>query len=84
MEYLVVEFGTIRRRVRVNGNPSGFTGDLLQLEAGTHLIALEPPADFDPPEQTILLKDTSALVPKRVTFVLRPPSPPPPASGTRA
>ena len=84
MEFLVVEFGTTRRRVRVNGNPSGFTGDLLQLEAGTHLIALDPPADFDPPGQTILLRGTSPLVPRRVTFVLRSASPPPPAAGARA
>ena len=70
MEYLVVRFGvpTDRRGVLVNGNPFGQTNTLIQIEAGTHTIALVPPPDFSPPSQTVVIADTSELAPFTVTF----------------
>jgi hypothetical protein len=67
MEYLVVHY-TTSRRVKVDGEFNGVTEVLIELEAGTHTVTLEPPPNFDPGEQTIVLQDTSALSPCEVTF----------------
>jgi hypothetical protein len=69
MEFLVVRFDT-SRRVLVNGNPFGLTNTLIQIDAGTHRIALAPPADFAPTAQTVLVKNTSPLAPLTVSFRL--------------
>ena len=70
MEYLVVRFGaqSDRRGVLVNGNPFGQTNTLIQIEAGTHTIALVSPPDFAPPTQTVVVTGTSELAPCTVTF----------------
>jgi hypothetical protein len=83
MEYLVVIFEA-RRRVFVNGNPSGFTNSVVQLDAGTHTITMEPPPNFSPISQTIVLQATSPLDPMTVTFHRLPASAIPPAVGTPA
>lgn len=73
-EYLVVHFtGSPRsRRVRIDGFFNGRTGDLIQLEAGTHTVSLGPPANFTPSRMTIKLKDTSELSPLEVIFAKIP------------
>jgi len=70
MEFLVVRFGapTVRRGVLVNGNQFGLTNTLIQIEAGTHTIALAPPPDFSPATRTVVIADTSELAPYTVTF----------------
>jgi hypothetical protein len=49
MEYLLVKAGD--RGVIVNGSPGEWrTNEILQLQEGTYLVTLAPPADFAPPE----------------------------------
>ena len=81
MEYLLVKF-ELSRRVLVNGNPFGFTNTVIQIEAGTHTVTLEPPPDFSPLAQTVRIANTSPLAPLTVTFHRLPPSAIPPAPGT--
>jgi len=69
MEYLVVHFAR-SRRVKVDGEFHGRTEELIELEAGTHTVTLSPPPNFTPPEQTVVLRETSALSPCEVTFAL--------------
>ena len=81
MEYLLVKFET-SRRVLVNDNPFGLTNTVIQIEAGTHTVALVAPPDFSPLAQTVLIANTSPLAPLTVTFHRLPPSAIPPAPGT--
>jgi len=67
MEYLIVRFRE-SRRVMTDGEYNGQTNTLLELEAGTHTVSLEPPANFTPKSLVLLLRGTSALAPKEVTF----------------
>jgi hypothetical protein len=69
MEYLVVTFPR-PRRVKVDDEFNGRTEDLIELEAGTHVITLGPPANFKPAEQRIVLKNTSELAPREIAFEL--------------
>jgi len=69
MEYLVVTFPR-PRRVKVDDEFNGSTGEVIELEAGTHVITLGPPANFKPTERRILLKNTSELSPREITFEL--------------
>lgn len=56
------------RRVKVDGLFHGRTGELLELEAGTHTVTLGPPPNFSPPERTIVLRETSPLSPRELAF----------------
>jgi len=69
MEYLRIRFPK-DRPVLVNGNPSGRTNIVIEIEAGTHTISLAPPPDFRPTEITVVLEpnQTSPLDPREVTF----------------
>jgi hypothetical protein len=68
MEYLVVRF--LRpRRVRIDAKFNGRTGELIELEPGTHVVSLGPPHHNYAPEQfTITLQDTSELSPHEINF----------------
>lgn len=69
MEYLKVNFPK-ERGVLVNGNQSGKTNLVIEIEAGTHTISLAPPPDFSPREINVILEpnQTSPLSPQEVTF----------------
>jgi hypothetical protein len=68
MEYLLVIFPE-SRRVIVDGFDLGQeTGEVIELEAGTHIITLGGPADFQPPERVVTLENTSVLEPLEVQF----------------
>lgn len=67
MEFLVVRFPR-SRRVLIDDEFNGRTGELIELEAGTHTVSLGPPANFAPPFQRIVLRNTSALEPREVAF----------------
>ena len=69
MEYLVVTFPR-PRRVTVDDEFDGSTGEVIEPEAGNHVITLGPPANFKPTEQRILLKNTSDLGPREIAFEL--------------
>lgn len=72
MEYLVVYFPR-PRRVLIDDEFNGRTEELIELEAGRHIVSLGPPYDnFKPDQYTIILKDTSELEPREVTFELKP------------
>jgi hypothetical protein len=73
MEYLVVRFPE-PRKVTVDGFISGATGTLLQVDAGPHTIALDPPTGYRPHRQTVVLVGTTALNPSVITFALDPSS----------
>ena len=82
MEFLIVLCsGT--RGIRVDDIPQGWTNTVLQLEAGDHDITLEPPGNFSPVSQHVLLENTSALDPYRIQFHLLPASAIPPSPGRR-
>jgi hypothetical protein len=69
MEYLLVNFPR-PRRVTVDDEFNGRTGEVIELEAGSHVVSLGPPANFTPDEQRIILKGTSELAPREISFEL--------------
>lgn len=71
MEYLVVHFPR-SRRVLIDDEFNGRTEELIELEAGRHIVSLGPPYDnFEPEQCAIILKDTSELEPREVSFELK-------------
>lgn len=71
MEYLLVHFPR-SRRVLVDDEFNGRTNELIELEAGRHTVSLGPPYDnYEPDEYIVILKNTSALDPREVTFELK-------------
>jgi hypothetical protein len=67
-EYILVVFDEIREVV-IDGNASGYnTGDVIELEAGTHTISLAGPGDFSPAEQDVNPSGTNAIDPLEVHF----------------
>jgi hypothetical protein len=71
MEYLIVRFPR-SRRVKIDDEFNGRTDDLIELEAGRHVVSLGPPYNFKPDEHTIILKGTAELDPREVSFDLVP------------
>lgn len=69
MEYLVVHFPR-SRRVKIDDEFHGCTEDLIELEAGRHVVSLGPPYNYTPDAHTIILKDTVELEPREVSFDL--------------
>lgn len=69
MEYLLVHFPR-SRRVLVDDEFNGRTDELIELEAGTHTVALGPPYNFTPTFRNVRLVDTSALTPREIHFDL--------------
>ena len=53
MEYLIVHFPR-SRRVKVDDEFNGRTDELIELEAGSHLVTLGPPDNFTPEERRIV------------------------------
>ena len=83
MEYLIVLFPETRG-VMVDDKVQGKTNIVLQLEAGDHDVTLEPPRNFSPTSQHIVLQNTAALDPCRITFHLLPPAAIPHSPGSPA
>lgn len=69
MEFLLVHFPR-SRRVVVDDVFSGRTEDVIELEAGTHVVSLGPPGNFEPASRKIVLRDTSPLTPLEMSFDL--------------
>lgn len=67
MEFLVVLFAR-KRRVQIDGEFTGSTNELIELEGGKHSVSLGPPANFTPASRTVNLRNTSALTPLTVAF----------------
>ena len=83
MEFLIVLFPE-SRGVRVDGALQGKTNVIMQLEAGDHDVTLEPPRNFSPVSQHILLENTAALDPYRIQFHRLPASAIPRSPGSPA
>lgn len=73
MEYLLVRFPE-SRGVRVDGVVQGWTNVTLELEAGDHDVTLEPPRDFSPVSQHVVLQNTASPDPCQITFHRLPPA----------
>jgi len=58
------------RVVYMDGQPYGRTGQLLTVQRGTHVFDLGQPLDYRPPQQLVLVQDTSMDAPgqKEVVF----------------
>ena len=69
MEYLIVHFPR-SRRVKVDDEFNGRTDELIELEAGSHVVTLGPPDNFTPYERRLVLKETSELEPREISFDL--------------
>ena len=69
MEYLLVHFPR-SRRVTVDDEFNGRTDEVIEIEAGRHIVSLGPPYNFTPESQTIILRDTSPIEPREVSFEL--------------
>ena len=67
-EYILVEFDE-NREVIIDETASGYyTGDVIELGAGTHTISLEGPKNFSPLEQDINPSGTSSIKPQPIPF----------------
>ena len=67
-EYILVEFDE-PREVIIDETASGYnTGDVIELEAGTHTITLEEPKNFSPLEQDVNPSGTSPIQPQKIYF----------------
>lgn len=69
MEFLLVHFPR-SRRVKVDDEFNGRTEEIIELEAGTHVISLGPPQNFKPGERKITLANTDPISPREVSFDL--------------
>ena len=68
-EFILVEFDEIRE-VIIDGNASGYnTGDVIELDAGTHTISMAGPENFFPKKQDVNPTETDPLKPKTLYFV---------------
>jgi hypothetical protein len=69
MENLLVHFPR-SRRVKVDDEFNGRTEELIELEAGKHVVTLGPPQNFKPTQQVVVLKNTTPISPREITFEL--------------
>ena len=68
MEYMKVVFSEVCE-VIVDGVVSGQqSGEIIELDAGHHVISLKVPLNYKPIEQEIILENTSVLDPMEVRF----------------
>ncbi len=67
-EYIIVIFYEIRE-VFINHEASGYmTGDVIELEPGTHTVSLAGESGFNPSEQDVTPSGTSPIKPLTVNF----------------
>ena len=67
MEYLLVKFQE-SRGVIIDGTSEGMTNQVLELETGTHSVTLEAPPDFTPDLHEFILRKTSVISPRIISF----------------
>ena len=85
-EFVTVTFPQ-RRRVFMDSQPMGFTGEMLTVETGFHDFDLGAPPDYAPPSHTVNVANTQPPRPMIVAFTptmmemaapsAAPPAPPP-------
>ena len=67
MEYVKVTYSTIRF-VYIDGEQSGYTNDVLRIDAGTHVFDLGKMANYKPPFWEVAVDQTTVLDPMVVAF----------------
>ena len=67
MEYLLVKFRE-SRGVIIDGISEGMANQALELETGTHSVTLEAPPDFTPELHEFILRKTSVISPRVISF----------------
>lgn len=67
MEYLLVKFAE-SRSVIVDEIIEGKTDQVLELEAGSHVVTLDGSPDFYPESREFILRNTSELSPREISF----------------
>jgi hypothetical protein len=67
MEHVTVIFPTLRR-VFIDGQDCGQTGEILRVAAGTHLFNLGEPSDYDPDAIMRQIAGTDPLLPQQIVF----------------
>jgi len=66
--FLLVEFDETRE-VIIDGFPSGYnTGEVIELDEGTHTITLSGPVDYTPVDQDVEASGLSPLDPEPIYF----------------
>ena len=68
MEYLKVLFSENREVIIDSLNSGQFTGEVIEVEAGHHIISLGGDQNFVPGEIKVTLKGSSVLDPEEVRF----------------
>ena len=69
-EYIIVEFDE-KRQVMIDDLTSAYeTGEVIELDPGTHTIGLAGEKNFSPAERDITPSGTTSLQPDKVTFTL--------------
>ena len=67
MEYVIVTFPT-RRRLYIDDEPTGYTNQVLGVDAGTHVFNLGKRPDYQPRSRKVAVKDTTSGKPKKIAF----------------
>ena len=67
MEYVIVTFPT-DRLVYIDDEKSGYTNEVLRVDAGTHSFDLGPVANYRPGSRNVTVKDTTPLEPRVIAF----------------
>ena len=67
MEYVKVTFPT-SRLVYIDGEESGYTNEVLRVDAGTHLFELGNLQNYRPASRKVTVQDTTVLEPLVVAF----------------
>ena len=66
-EYVKVTFST-RRKVRVDGEPAGFTNKVFQVETGNHTFDLGLKQNYSPVERDVNVIGTIPTEPMVISF----------------
>ena len=67
MEYLIVKFRE-SRTVIIDGHVQGKTNLVIELVGGQHIVSLGKPSNFNPPEYTVDIGNTSVVSPYELQF----------------
>ncbi len=67
MEHVIVTYPE-RREIVIDGETSGYTGNVLMVEKGTHRFQLSGPQNYKPKWRQPVVKDTTPASPMEVIF----------------
>jgi hypothetical protein len=67
MEHVIVTFPT-DRLVYIDGEESGYTNEVLRVDAGTHVFELGNLQNYRPASRKAMVQDTTVLEPLEIRF----------------